>query len=520
MCKNLLLLTCRQRMLITLAALCLLFAQNASADFRKAIEAYQNRDGLTLLAEVQDAVTTKNNDGLTLFLYASLLDSGTSEYDSENGGAKSTLKAILTKLQWNQLRELLIQATNRDSLDTQYYFRRETQFNKDFFRLSLGKKIDPNNLDPKLSNKEYSDARQKIDGKYVSSGSQYAKLKASRLPSTIEQRANAGHTLIQMNLGFEYMNYGTKRTDNADYGCQYLSKKTICQSKDEVEGNYWLKRAAKSYDTYEIRGVDLFANQMCRFLSSSANNNQAVLKQAYLWAIMAINERGNSQSRSCLTTMRRKNILKLAAPKLDAAWSDGEKLNAILYSKANELPNWITEIRKELTQADLPVFKTGGLEVYKDGRVLLSFVPLHGTPYNTPSSFKVPHINAQPETVEKFLADLKKTGFYEWKVTDYIHGYCGDFDACHMMERTFITRNGNSVHRVILDIASPGKLEPLDRKWLGVQRMAILYSLTEQYFPTKKLRCELGSSEKLKKFCRTRDAEWKSIAKQVATENK
>jgi hypothetical protein len=49
-------------------------AQLAHADFRKALTAYQNRDGKTMLKEVQDAVDKKNDDGLILFLSVLELD--------------------------------------------------------------------------------------------------------------------------------------------------------------------------------------------------------------------------------------------------------------------------------------------------------------------------------------------------------------------------------------------------------------------------------------------------------------
>ena len=49
-------------------------SQTAQADFRKALTAYQNRDGKTMLAEVQDAVDKKNDDGFVLFVGALQLD--------------------------------------------------------------------------------------------------------------------------------------------------------------------------------------------------------------------------------------------------------------------------------------------------------------------------------------------------------------------------------------------------------------------------------------------------------------
>ena len=506
--KHTLLSTYRQLLLTSFCVFYLFFSQNALADFRKAIEAYQNRKGEELLAQVQDAVNTKNNDGLMLFFYTLNLDAFTSEYDFEAGGSKTTLRAILTKSQWNQLREMLVQASDNSSIDVQYYLRKHIAFYQDFYRLTLGKEIDPSQPDSKLSNDEFSKAERQIDDEYVKRGSQFAILKAS---SSLEQSADAGNAELQMRLGLEYMNVGKDSDNGAHYGCQYKSQTPRCQNKDEVKGNYWLKRAAKSYDTNVVDGIDLLASQMCLYLSKSAYNNPSVLKQAHLWALMGINERGYTASRSCIDDMQITGTLKLVAPQLDAVWGDWKKENSILLNKNNELPDWIVEIRKELAQSDMPVFEYRGLEVYKDGRVLFGTPrAIYGAPY------KDLYMKVPPRLVQKFLSELQKTGFYDWTVADYNHGFCGDFGACDAMQMTFTTRNGTNVHRVILNIASAGKLEPLDRKWLGVQRMATLYSLSEKYFPTEKLRCELGNSEKLKKECLARDAEWKNIAKEVS----
>ena len=54
-----------------LLAICMslmLITQTSHADLRKALEAYQARDGVTMLKEVKDAVDSKNDDGLILFL--------------------------------------------------------------------------------------------------------------------------------------------------------------------------------------------------------------------------------------------------------------------------------------------------------------------------------------------------------------------------------------------------------------------------------------------------------------------
>ena len=90
-----------------LTASLLLVASTAHADFRKALEAYQKRDGTTMLKEVKDGVDKKNDDGIILFL--GILK----QYPK-------TWRPILNGSQVTELFEYLEKTTVKSSLQAEY----------------------------------------------------------------------------------------------------------------------------------------------------------------------------------------------------------------------------------------------------------------------------------------------------------------------------------------------------------------------------------------------------------------
>jgi hypothetical protein len=124
--------TCAKLICISL----LLTTQTAHADFRKALTAYQNRDGKTMLAEVQDAVNKKSDDGLVLFLsnlhFDNVLTTSTL-YVGENekktiypptkmNKPNTTLEKLLTPSQAESLFQKLNDVAQLSTLDAQYEY--------------------------------------------------------------------------------------------------------------------------------------------------------------------------------------------------------------------------------------------------------------------------------------------------------------------------------------------------------------------------------------------------------------
>ena len=451
----------------------LLITQTAHADFRKALDAYQARDGATMLKEVKDAVDKKNDDGLMLFLMATKLDSLTSDYDGTRNQSQSTLRNILPQPQWDEMRELLVQATNNSTVDAQYFLIVNSQFSK-------------------------NDSQTKITAEYVAKGSRLAMLQ-----STTTDKGEADNLEIQLRLAFRHLNYFN------NYGCEINSMDPVCRTKNENKGYYWLKRAVKTYETSGSANFDLLPSQMCKFLSSTSNGDQAKLRQAYLWAIKGTNEVGSvSSSRVCLTEIYESQELKLAAPEVYSSYSTlsgKSKFNSLVYrSHLRELPDLVIEARKELAKQKMPVFTYHfgpEIDVYSDGSVLFGLA-------DNPKDLL---LKVKPKVVKKFLADLRKMGFYEWTSANLSAGHCADFDPCGMMDMHLSLRDGVYIKRFQLSLLNE-KSQTLDWKYTNRKKMAMIKSLVEKYFPTQKLRCGLGASEKLRQNCVEFDSKWMRIA--------
>ncbi len=459
----------------------LLITQTAHADFRKALDAYQKRDGGTMLKEVKDAVDKKNDDGLMLLLMATNMDAATSDYDETTKQSKSTLRAILPPPKWDEMRELLVQATNNSTVDAQYYFLTASQFS--------------------------TDSIAKIVNEYAAKDSKLAMLRLSE-----EDKAKAGSSFAQLMLGLKYLNF----TTNIGYGCSDIAD-PICKTRNEAKGYYWLKKAAKSFEENGSSAMGVYADSMCDlFQHESQFNNPAGLRQAYLWCVMGVNSGGQTSMRS-LNIMHNSGKIKIAAPELDAVWNDEKKRNAILFpTELKELPAWIIEARHKLSKEDVPQisFSFQGympykLDVYKNGRLEI----LNNLNSDTIQAESVYYKKVSPRLIKVFLTDLKKTGFYKWPLSQFAtsSGFC-DMN-CNATGVQITVRNGTNIHRLALVSSSDNK--GIDGGNISIQRMAKIKMLVEKYFPTKQLRIELGNSKKIKQQMLELDNQWQLIERKV-----
>ena len=501
--------------LIAALSISLLFiTQTAHADFRKALDAYQARDGATLLKEVKDAVDKRNDDGLILFLNATALDSLTSDYNEVTYESKSTLRAILIKNQWDKLRKLLLKATDKNA-NAQYYLVAHSQFRKDFLyqrypnenpsqSTSANKKKNITVPLRKFTDIELSKQSQKVNDDYVARGSRMAIL----LNSTLTNKAEVGDPISQLSLGLKYLNVGKDIVSGSYYGCSYLSKESICQVKDEAKGYYWLKRATKTYVTGNYDSFSLFANETCKALYTNSNDEIGKLKQAYLWAIMGINEHPLSGVSGCLDELKHSGLLKLVAPQVDEAWEDPEKLNALIYqNELLELPVWIKEINNELAREELPLFQyqfssfpVHSLEVYSDGRVL------YGSIYGFEKGLLT---RVSPKAVQKFLAELDKLGFYQWGVNTSDDLVCDKSSPYVSMQIN--VRNLASYSRKYFGVCNFDSSTAKTK--VAAKRISMVYALVEKYFPTVNLRLKVGNSARIAQKLLVREGQLSDIIK-------
>lgn len=502
----------------------MLITQTAHADFRKALEAYQKRDGTTMLKEVKDAVDKKNDDGLILFLNAMNIDGSISakrnlyEYYAKESKDKKPpiIKTILTAEQFLNMLELLIVATNNSPPDANY-----------LLVPILNSYGSPKQLASLKTTEQLAES-----GSIIAIGQMLGKYLPSNTainPAENKQNydywrtkfAEAGSLDTQLSLGFKYLNF------EDDYGCQKQSTEPICLKKDEAKGYYYLKIAAKNIEASGHLGVYVqdqansgtFASKMCEFFGRNANGNKTELRQAYLWCLMGANVPGG-ESRTLLNWMHKRGELKIVAPEIEATW-DESKRNAI-FERTNliELPDLIAEARKKLAKEDTPIFTYFEddymgyeLDVFADGRVKIGF---NNGYWQEKITTKVLLMEISPKTVNKFIVELKKTGINDWpSITQGRSGYgCVDnFDnpnSCKMSNYQLTLRDGITYHRKYL---TEFQSVPIDNQSATYKHISKIVMLIEKYFPTQQLRCEIGSSRSYKQACLERDNQLKYLAK-------
>lgn len=491
----------------------LIITQTAHADFRKALNAYQNRDGVAMLKEVKDAVDKKNDYGLMLFLHAMGIDANTSAKSNLYEGfkdkrqIKTTLDSILAEQQKQELFNSLAMAANNSPADNQYLFAYVSRI------ITRSKQQD----------------WFKTNEEYAKKGSYVAHYSSTDLVS----KAEAGDPFSQLRLGLKYLNF----VDYAHYGCERDSKESICQTKDEAKGYALLKQALK---TYEKRGHDnlgIYADSMCDLFQNTANGDKTKLRQAYLWCVVGINSGGYS-SWSLLGKMQKSGSLKIAVPEIDkigdiSIQQDRDKLaKSLNLTNFKELPDWIIETRKELAKEKPPVFTYYAddyieyeIDVYADGTVKIGFGSTdNGFPghelgnINFVDTKKDLLIKTSPKKVKEFLAELKKTGFYDWSINNQIWSFCDAPDPSQCLPKRYqvVLRDGVKTRRVYLsglvwDIAKIGVGR--DKETIVTKHIAKVFSLVEKYFPTQQLRCSLGNSEEYKQACLQSDSRWVTLGK-------
>lgn len=489
----------------------LLSSQLAHADFRKAVDAYVARDGVTMLAEVKHAANMKQEAGLMLFLSALQIDAYSSAQNDisrvwagdrakhyvDPTQFKTTLSTILTDSQQDDLFNTLQMAVNNSSADVQY----------ELYSLKSVLKKSQQNL---------IELREELSRK----GSYKAGLMSAR---GILKYAEMGDFLSQLRLGLMYLNF---RNGYLGYGCEENNEASeICRNKDEEKGYYWLKQALKGYE--RIRYINFFgedvdtfgayADAMCDFFHQTADGDKNKLRQAYLWCVVGINSGGLSSWR-LLDLMDKAGNLRIAAPETAKIWGmsikqDKERLYKTLsLINFKELPDWMIEVENELPKKELPVFSyyfndyrlpTYLLDVYADGRVNIAFTLL-------PDGKSDELIKVSPTAVRSFLKDLEKTGFRNWSLFTTAGQFCDSPDPCIWTHVQVIHREGNRLRKV--KIREPAYLAEHEYDNASTLRVAKLNALVGKYFPTREIRCELGASEGYRQACIERDKRWSVLA--------
>lgn len=501
----------KQNLLFALGISLLLVAQSAYADFRKALDAYIARDGTTMLKEVKDAVDKKNDDGLMLLLIAIRIEGFQSSrryfYYNNDKAKPSTFRTILTASQRQQMYELLVLATNnstaeaRASLATNYFFDDEATRSKltsvqEQFKLAKGDNLKSIN---KLG-------IPNLDKYFIGDTKEWNKrFDWVKYQNDLIQSATAGNPQSQLELAHMYF---------GDSAC-IRSKASVCLERDEIKGIGWLKEAIKIFERNGKTGFRYpYKRSVCEFFEQTGYKFiDAHLREMNLWCML---ERGYSSKNNTNTFKHHFYKSRATLPELDGMWEDTEVV-ANFIATGNLLPDMMKEARAELLNEGMPVFSyfvydnlTYKIEIYADGRVMIAFdeypIPLWR------DESKALLMKVPPQTITNFLSDLRKMGFDTMPIFGKPIDNCGPM-GCESGRRFEFTLANNKVFKRIYRSDIDQNVGFLNQNSAFNKEIAPIVVLVEKYFPTKKLRCEIGNSVNYKQACLERENVWKSMAK-------
>lgn len=446
----------------SITLLCLSVATTAHADFRKALDAYQARDGATMLKEVKDAVNKKSDDGLMLLLMATNMDAATSDYDETTKQSKSTLRAILPPPKWDEMREFLVQATNNSTADTQYYLNVKSQFSSDFVLRQLQLQ-QPNTSVSSFTNLQRNTIYESTKAEFKKRGSYGA---FSDSPTSVDRvkYAELGDAFSQLMIGLQYHSYV------GDFACDIQDIKyinSLCSKKDEEKGDYWLKKAVKSYEASAHDDIKILYDAMCNFYKKTKGETDV-----------------NTTSWCSLVNS----------------------------NQPATLPDWVKQARSELTQPDAPIIKAYfkdaypayELEVYKDGRVMV----IYGSNV-TNYKDKLYVLTSPKNKINKFIQELEKLKVSTWDTTSQFYGFPTDCNG-NMTELQILINHRQKLTRFsLITCFSKSLSEPYFR---NIQ-IAKLKSLLEKHFDVNRLQYKLGNSKERISSRLSRESEWNALSK-------
>ncbi len=485
--------------LLTLTSLALLLTPLTShADFRKALTAYQARDGQTMLKEVQEAVDTKNDDGLVLFLSCLQLDAVSSnrvsinpfthDINIEKTLKKSTFDEILTVSQQIKLITLLNLAVEKSTPLAKYRLIYMPKFNmalrdewqkngNSFFifseRIKLLKQLAQTRYSPAALDLYYIFNDSSLNSKDF-----YSPKNAIYWLEKSAQNNNARAAFI---LGGKYLNL------DFPYGCTDEEKKlvSICAIKNENRGFYWIKRAAKYANPTNLPMRD-FSYFVSKLLANNVADKNT--KQSHLWMILALNNKGEfvSENQVIEEIEKFKNLGQLEEmPKKSVVLPELLSANTFynndiffIYShKSNVLPH-INE-------------KTGSFnfKLFKDGRANFGIGLTSSIEENFEAQWKL-----SSKKLKQFTDKLNALNIQNWPMKDE-ELTCMDEQNCGFKAGYMIKFNNN-----IKLLESNGfNNETLTNQDL---RAAQLINLVEEFFPIHAIQCNLGNSKSFNEECK------------------
>lgn len=352
--------------------ICLVATTNAYADFRKALDFLQKTQGIEMLVEVEDAVKTKNNDGLSLFLgtlsdrlmndeFYNLKVTGDNFYIN---GKENEKILLLGKDNIPELMQLLEHATKHADVETLFDFailksklnskdNRSNMPNAELEKFaSLGVKRASNMLSYRMMSDFYSKKPSDTNLK-----NEFEAIKNSA------KQGNSDSVVRLVIVYLRWLPY-EQHPDKVFFNVI---------PPNESEGIYWLKRYASNAYHGDYLGPCKLADEYYDGVNLNKDN-----KQAYLWYMQSAFITGSWQD-ECTT-----NGLRNMAYSGDLEQLNPKLTELIKNEEMEPLRTYINSLSGKLeSPRDLVLLKTPpnkeilysvkenrySLEVYKNGKV-------------------------------------------------------------------------------------------------------------------------------------------------------
>lgn len=471
--------------------------QFAYADFRKALDALQHIDGIAMMLEVEDAIKTKNNDGLSLFLptlsarykWGAFYIGKRTDINSRinDGGVHDTI--LLNKDYIPELIGYLEKAVelsgDKDDQEALNYLKRQIAY--------VPTKPNPqNNVAPtkieweKLASEGNVGAVHQLASNTIFN----AKQADANNITWVKKSASMGCKDSVLWLASLYLqdNYFNKDMYPTIDNSLVLYRQVI--SPDDKEGMYWLKKAAIPPSANP--------NAACKIADAYYKGEKLTknIREAYLWYIEA-NPKFNDCSAKGLHAMADANDLAQLNPELSNALKKNDpKILYELFWKVMQNTERPTDIKlalKEQVKANSatpqPVYSVEDnnyqLYLFADGKVQYRS---RGGYITGKDEWKIPK-----EKVKQFLTALEKTSIYYGR--NEVESV-----ACDMGERwrygKIVTIKDKQPYLVEYTTVRHAFYNPITAKIFKVQ---------ETFIPTQHLRCGSSKEDIDYKNCVTED---------------
>lgn len=411
-----------KKWLIAILSIVSIFTCNlALAGFRNALDAYTAKDSVAMLAAVQDAVETKNDDGIILYL--SVLKQ-----------SPEILHEFLSPKQQKRLFSNLEAAANRSGLQAQYKLAIIPRISYQKYPKPKVKeaaikdrKEEIRRLMP-IADKNYPPALIRLYGYLSRPIEKNQKPDYKFALNLLRRAADANDFTGLFLLAIKYL-----QINELEDVCRHsIPDKECYLPKSEEKGWDLMQRAAEHASKRNFLFRD-FAYVMGKLYSQGVASQQPDLKQSYLWLREGFNSFSGqiSQSRvlSLLNEVRHKSSLNLAYP-----WElRKEELPALM--PENEIVSDSTQPMFSLISFSFN--KTNlALDVYADGKVNLFLSDSYESHHTNNELWK----QVSPKDISKFKKKLLALDFLKSYQKAYDPGW-GCSYGCRNALRIIVSVN-------------------------------------------------------------------------------